>query len=269
MSDPTWLTADHDLDRPNGARIYDFYLGGQNNLLCDRTYARRLLALVPDLRHAALENRACMRRVVRMFAERGIRQFLDLGSGIPTAGNTHETAREVAPDCRVVYVDSEPMAVAHGELLLDGDPNTAIVRKDVRDVRAVLDDEQTRRLLDFDQPVAVLLFALMQFIPDDDDPEGMLGQYRDALVPGSYLALSHLTGDDRPEEMEAVRQLTMHEGRPNTLRSRERVRELLAGFELVEPGVVHLPQWRPDPGHRDDEIPVDRSMAYVAVGCKP
>lgn len=180
--------------------------------------------------------------------EEGIRQFLDLGSGIPTVGNVHEIAQKTSPDCRVVYVDNEPIAVAHSELLLKHNELATVIHADLQHPSIVLSHRRTRGLLDFTQPVAVLMCAVLHFIPDDADPLGIIAAYREALRPGSYLTISHATHDDYPVEIAGAADLYKETKTPGTLRTREQVTRFFSGFTLLDPGVVHAPQWRPELG---------------------
>ena len=241
----SWVPSDVDLSKPNAARVYDYILGGANNFEVDREFAKRLVAMIPDAQAVAQENRGFLRRVVAFLAERGIRQFVDLGSGIPTVGNTHDVAQRIDPGARVVYVDNEPVAVAHSELILQDNENADILREDVRDVSAVLRHPVTRRLIDFDQPVAILMFAVLHFVPDAEDPYRLVARYRDATVPGSCLAISHGTADGRPEMTDVVAQYR-NTANPVTERNMDEVVRLFSGYELVPPGVVFTREWRPE-----------------------
>lgn len=241
----SWVPSDVDLSRPNAARVYDYILGGANNFDADREFAKRLITKIPDVRSVAQENRGFLRRVVTFLVEQGIRQFIDLGSGIPTVGNTHEVAQRLDPGARVVYVDNEPVAVAHSELILQDNENAGTLREDVRDVTAVLGHPVTRRLISFDQPVAVLAFALFHFVSDDQDPYRLVARYREATVPGSYLAISHGTSDDRPEVADAMAEYQATAS-PMTERNRAEVTRLFDGYELVPPGLVFTREWRPE-----------------------
>ena len=197
----------------------------------------------------------------------GIRQFLDLGSGIPTVGNVHEIAQRLAPDSRVVYVDIDPVAVAHSQLILEGNAHTAAIRQDVRHPEAILAHEQTRALLHPDQPVGLLLVAVLHYVPDQDDPYGIVTRLRHALPPGSYVAIAHPTADSRPTHARAAVRMTQQTATTAWPRPRAEVQRLFTGLELVEPGLVWAPQWRPDP---DDEFPEpERSVNYVGVGRAP
>jgi hypothetical protein len=257
----SWVPADVDLSKPNPARVYDYILGGANNFEVDREFAKQVMAGLPDAQAQAQENRGFLRRAVSYLAEQGIRQFVDLGSGIPTVGNTHEVVQRIDPTVRVVYVDHEPVAVAHSELILQDNENAAIIRGDVRDSSSILNHEVTKRLIDFDEPVAILMFAVLHFVSDDEDPYRLVARYRDATVPGSYLAVSHITQDDRPEIGELVEQ---YQRSVNMLteRTNAEVARLFAGYDLIDPGVVFTREWRP-------ELDLDyanASLLYGAVG---
>ncbi len=241
----SWVPADIDLSRPNAARVYDYILGGANNFEVDREFARQLMAKLPDAQALAQENRGFLLRSVSFLVEQGVRQFVDLGSGIPTVGNTHEVAQRIDPGVRVVYVDNESVAVAHSELILQDNENAGILREDVRDVHSVLRHPVTRRLIDFDEPVAMLMFAVLHFVSDEDDPYRLVARYRDATVPGSWLAISHATSDGRPEIAEALSQY-VRTASPVTERNRADVSQFFDGYDLVPPGLVFTREWRPE-----------------------
>jgi hypothetical protein len=260
--DLSWVPPDVDVSRPNPARVYDYLLGGANNFEVDRGLARRLTEMVPDVAFMVIENRSFLRRAVAFLAESGIDQFLDLGSGIPTVGNTHEVVQEINPACRVVYVDQEAVAVAHSELLLAGNDRAGIVRADVRRPDDVLGDPKTRALLDFSRPVAVLMFAVVHFMDTDDHPNEVIKAYRDATVPGSCLALSHITAEGRPDMIDAVAEYGSKATMEGKLRGHEEILTFFDGYELVEPGVVFTPQWR---GELNVVEPW-RSAVYAGVG---
>ncbi|GAA4839801.1 SAM-dependent methyltransferase [Saccharopolyspora rosea] len=255
-----------DRTRPNPARMYDYYLGGAHNFAVDRAAADEVLAVLPETRTFARHNRAFLQRAVRyLVTEAGITQFLDLGSGIPTVGNVHEIAQRLDPRCRVVYVDHEPVAVAQSQRMLADNDRAAIVRADLRDAGTVLAHPETTRLLDFSRPVGVLMISVFPFIPDSDDPAGIVAAYRDACVPGSHLALSHsLTPEYWPGEVEQAIDLYRNSTHPLHLRDPDQVAALFAGYRLVDPGLVFTSAWRPD-------VPVDAaqardSRAVAAVG---
>jgi S-adenosyl methyltransferase len=237
-----------DLGTPNPARIYDYLLGGKDNFPADRAAAHELLALVPEARAGARENRAFLGRVVHyLVGEAGIRQFLDVGTGIPSQGNVHEVAHAVAPDARVVYVDHDPVVHVHAHALL-AQPTTTAVLADLREPERITQHPKTRELLDFSRPVAVLLVAVLHFLTDADDPAGVVACLRDAVPPGSFLVVSHATGDFRPEVAGDVTAVYDKASAPLVLRSRAQVAALFGGFELLPPGLVQPAAWRPDHG---------------------
>lgn len=245
------------------ARVYDYWLGGKDNYAADRKVARRAMAVDPDLPCSALANRLFLNRAVRLAAERGIRQFLDLGSGLPTVENTHEIAQGVAADARVVYVDNDPIVRAHGKALLASTATTAMVEADVREPAEILAHPDVRKLIDFTQPLAVLLLGVLHFVSDEEDPYGIMSRLREAMVAGSYLIFSHITGDADPEKGELLRQAINAEARA-TLRTREDVERFFAGFEILEPGIVPPDRWRPV-----GPPEMDRFWLWAGVGIIP
>ncbi|MGH4008611.1 MAG: SAM-dependent methyltransferase [Pseudonocardiaceae bacterium] len=251
---------------PSSARIYDYLLGGGHNFEADRQAARRLLAAVPA-RDMARLNRSFLRRAVLYLIDAGIRQFLDLGSGIPTVGNVHEVAQDVDPACRVLYVDIEPIAVAHSELLLAGNDNASVIRADLRKPDTILASAETRRLLDLHQPLGVLMVGVMQFVPDSDDPWAIVASYRQQLAPGSYLAMSHFTPDGMPERMAKAVEVFKDTQEPAHPRTHAQVMRMFDGFELVEPGLVYTSQWRPESAE-DTGDQAHHSNLYAAIGRK-
>jgi hypothetical protein len=268
MSDelPDWAPASVDLDRPNAARVYDYLLGGACNFEPDRAFAEKLLATIPEAKEVARLNRAFVRRAVRFCLANGIRQFLDIGSGIPTVGNVHEIAQREVPDCRVVYVDHEAVAVAHSELILKDNEYAGAAQANLLDVSGVFKAAPVRRLLDFDQPIAVLMAAVLHFVPDSANPRAAVARYINAMAPGSYLVLSHAAKVDLQRSQDGWK-LYNSTSTPGGGRTREEVAVLMAGTELVEPGVVWLPEWRPE--RLDDTSAPERSLGYAAVGRKP
>lgn len=228
---------------PRSARMYDYLLGGGRNFAADRALADRIVADLPAVAHSAVVNRAFVRRVVQQLAAAGVRQFLDLGSGIPGVDPVHLIAREIDPAARVVYVDHDELAVAHAELLLDGDAHACVLRADAVDAAAVLAAPRLRRLLDFSAPIGVLAIGLLHYVPNERDPRGMLAAYREQLAPGSYLALSHLTADISPEPVSKV-QAWMSVSDPVYPRTRAEIAALFTGFDLLDPGLVHPGRWR-------------------------
>jgi SAM-dependent methyltransferase len=243
----SWVPNEVDLNRPSAARIYDYYLGGSHNFAADREVARQIVSLVPEVPRIARANRSFLRRAVEYLVGVGVRQFLDIGSGMPTAGNVHEIAQRVAPDARVVYVDIDPVAVAHSRTILAGQDRVAVVQADLRDPDAVLKDPDLRAVLDLTQPVAILMISLLHFVPDSDDPAGVIAQYRDAVVPGSYLVISQINqGDPDSPDGQATLEIYDRIGAPLRPRSEAELLPLFAGFDLVEPGLVALAEWHPE-----------------------
>jgi hypothetical protein len=259
---------DLDVSRPNSARIYDYMIGGTHHYAIDRAHGQKSLEILPNAAWLCQENRKWLQRSVRYAAEHGIDQFLDLGSGMPSTGHVHEVVHAVNPDARVVYVDNEPVAVAHSEIMLDEVDNAAMVAEDLRDPAAVLDHPTTRDMLDLERPIMVVMAAVLHFVAPEDEPRGIIEGYTWDLAPGSLLAISHDSGDDQGENLREVVDLYKDTTNPVFLRSREEVRELLAGWELVEPGVVWTPQWRPDDPGAVPENP-EQAVMYAAVGRKP
>jgi SAM-dependent methyltransferase len=268
MERPAWAPEGVDIERPSAARLYDYALGGSHNFAVDRALFQQLTAVVPDLASQARASRAFLERAVRFCAAAGIRQFLDVGSGIPTRGNVHEIVQQIAPDARVVYVDIDPVAVAHSRAMLAGNDMVGVVNEDLRRPDRIVNDPEARRLLDFDQPVAVLLVAMLHLVPDEDDPATHIAGLRDAVAPGSYLVISHGTPESRPQAMAEGLEVLRRGGVRITVRTREQVERLFAGFDLVEPGLVWVPQWRPDVPADVDEHP-ERSIMVAGVGRKP
>ncbi|MGH3816112.1 MAG: SAM-dependent methyltransferase [Pseudonocardiaceae bacterium] len=266
---PGWVPHGVDVTVPNAARVYDYWLDGAHNFAADREMANKIQQVLPGIRDVVRIQRSFLRRVVLFMVGSGIRQFLDIGSGIPTVGNVHEIAQRADPECRIVYVDKEPVAVAHGELLLAGNDRAAAIQANLCDVEAVLDHPQTQRLLHFDQPVGLLMLLVVHFVPDSSDPVGILARYRHRLTPGSYLALSHGTADGNPAGLTETVQQYKNTPEPVYLRSHQEVLCLFTGFELVEPGLVGCALWRPSgPGDISDSAEMNM-IVYGGVGHKP
>jgi SAM-dependent methyltransferase len=262
--DQSWIPPGVDTRRANVARVYDYWLGGSHNFLADQDLGRSIAAVEPNVRSIARANRAFLGRGVRLLSDLGIRQFLDIGSGIPTQGNVHEVAQQASPDARVVYVDVDPVAIAHSKAILAGNENAQIIDADARDPEKILNHAVTQRLIDFDQPVGLILAAVLHFISDAEDPWRIVATLRDALAPGSYLILCHLTNESRPAVAQAAEKVYNRSVATQVhMRSRPQIRRLFDGFELIEPGLVYLPQWRPD-APRD--VPVDPSQLWGLVG---
>ncbi|WP_030442382.1 SAM-dependent methyltransferase [Actinoplanes subtropicus] len=254
-----------DSTRPSVARMYDYYLGGKDNYAVDRAAADAMMASVPESVQMVASNREFLVRAVRyLAAEAGIRQFLDIGSGLPTRRNVHEVAQAAAPGSRVVYADHDPLAVVHGRALLAVDENTRYIHGDLREPAKILDDPQVRGLIDFDRPVAVLVVAILHFIGDQDDPIGILRRLRERMVPGSYLVISHILDDPRPHEIGRILNAA---GAPAWYpRTREEILPFFEGFELIGPGLTLLPRWQP-PGSADASPPEDvAELRWQAAG---
>ncbi|HVT69753.1 MAG TPA: SAM-dependent methyltransferase [Trebonia sp.] len=244
-----------DTTRPHTARMYDYYLGGKNHFAADRELADKVLVTTPSARVAARENRAFLGRAVRFLAaEAGVRQFLDIGTGLPTTNNVHQVAQAAVPSARIVYVDSDPLVLAHARALLTSSPEgrTAYIQADLRDPESILASPVVHEVLDFSQPVALMLVAILHFLPDADKPREVLATLLDALPPGSYLVASHTTAEHDPEQWAPLQRAYESGGIPGQFRdSGEFARLAFPGLELVPPGVVLVSEWRPDtPGPR-------------------
>jgi hypothetical protein len=255
--DEVHLPAGIDPNRPSAARIYDYFLGGTHNFAADRAVGDRALEMVPRIPKIAQANRAFLRRAVRHAAANGVRQFLDLGSGIPTEGNVHDVARAVHADARVVYVDREPTAVLHAQDILGDDPHTTAVQGDLQHPQPVLGHPDVRRLLDFDEPVCILMIAVLHFIPDSPVLTAALRMYQQTAAPGSHLAITHTTAST--EDAARIADLYNRTGTPLVPRDPGQIAEMFAGWRLLDPGVVYTPLWRPDPR----EAPVEDPAGYL------
>ena len=271
MSDLDWVPEGIDTTVPSVARTYDYLLGGAHNLAVDRAMGEAMLQVLPGARDLVRLNRSFLRRAVTHLAERGVRQFLDIGSGIPTVGNVHEIAQEAAPGCRVVYVDKDPVATAHGRLLLADDPDCAAVQADLREPDDVLSRPEVTRLLDFDEPVGLLLLLVVHFVRPEEEPGALLARYRDRLAPGSFMVVSHATADDRADTMRRAAD-TVRESRSKdnlVYRTHAEVTELFDGYELVPPGVVGHALWRPGGAGDIADQAEDNTQVWAGVGRKP
>lgn len=237
-----------DIDRPAAARMYDAFLGGCHNFGVERALVERIETALPGIAGTYRESRSFLRRSVEYLLAHGIRQFLDLGSGIPTIGHVHEVARRRTRHFRVVYVDNEPLTVAHSKPLLAAEINAAITHADIRDPRSVLESAEARALLDLDEPVGLLMSAVLHFIPDSDRPADLVAQYRDRLVPGSHLLISHVTGSHDPAQAHTLADYYAESADPLYLRDTKRIDSFFGDFTPVPPGTTYLADWRPDPG---------------------
>jgi len=269
-SRPEWAPAGISLDQPSSARVWDYFLGGSHNFDVDRRVAEQAIAFKPDMPELARQVRMFLRRAVRTAAAAGIGQYLDIGAGVPTMGPVHEAARELVPSARVVYVDHDPVAVAHGRALLAGDPDAAFIQADARAPESILDHPELRALIDFDRPVAVLLCSLLHFVSDEDDPRAVVATLREAMAPGSYLIVQHASHDGQSGDIIKMLQMwNANSPEPMYWRTHDEIESLFEGFVILEPGVVQLPLWRPDAEDRERAVQnPERYASYAAVGTK-
>ncbi|MEV6139515.1 SAM-dependent methyltransferase [Nocardia sp. NPDC051990] len=268
MDRPAWAPEDVDMQQASPARMYDALLGGSHNFEIDRKAAEVGKQLVPDLPRLALSNRAFLRRAVRFMVDQGVRQFLDIGSGIPTAGNVHEIAQSLDPEIRVLYADIDPVAVAHARAILVANDKAAAVEADLRKPDELLARVRETGLIDFAQPVGLLLVAVLHLLSDEDQPVEKVSVVRAAIPAGSYVAISHLTSELRPEDAGKlgrraadVTHVGIH------FRSKDAISAMFEGWAPVEPGVVELPAWRPE-SERDLHETPGRSLGLAGVGRK-
>lgn len=271
MTQRNWIPQSVDVSVPSMARTYDYLLGGAHNFAVDRELAVNVERVMPDARSAARVSRSFLARSVRFMVGQGIRQFLDVGSGIPTVANVHEVAQGAEPECRVVYVDKDPVAVAHSELMLADNDRATIVHADMRDPGSILDRPETRALLDSDEPVGLLMLMMLHWLPDEADPWGLMARYRDALAPGSYLAITHITADNQYKSLTDVTDLIKESRSADQLneRSHGQVLTLFGDFELVEPGLVGCASWRPTGPTDMSDVPEINRVIYGGVARKP
>jgi len=267
MSDESRAAVGIDPATPNIARMYDYYLGGKDNYAADRACADKVLSHYPELRAIVRENRAFLSRTVRFLAaEAGIRQFLDIGTGLPTMENVHQVAHAVAPQARIIYVDHDPMVCAHARALLANTATVAVVQADMRDPEAILKDPETQRLIDFSQPIAILLVAILHFVADDDDPYQIVRRLRDATAPGSYLVVSHAGSDDLPAR---AREAAAEYDRATAqmwFRTRTEIVRFFEGFDLVDLGLVAADAWRNPTPPRAEITKHLASAGFVGIG---
>lgn len=271
MERPAWAPQGIDISVPSVSRMYDFYLGGSHNFEVDREAARKAMEFLPGLPKIMQANRAFMRRAVRYAVGEGIDQFLDIGSGIPTFGNVHEVAQAADPRARVAYVDHDPVAVAHSQAVLDGNDHAVIAAADLRRPKEILADPAINGLLDLDRPVALLLVAVLHFIEDAADPRAAVAELREALAPGSLVILTHASYEGIPlskEEADGTVGVYRNIRNPLIMRTREEIGAFFEGYEMVEPGLVSMPEWRPDtPQSPEQEDPYAFS-GFGGVGRK-
>jgi hypothetical protein len=258
VTDSDWRTTFRP-DIPSSARIYDYFLGGKDNFPADRAAAEEIAGFLPAIREAAQWNRAFVRRAVRFLVnDAGISQLLDIGSGLPTQGNVHEVALHLNPDAHVVYVDHDPVVLVHARNLLAKERNAVIIAHDMREPEAILSDHELRYQLDFDKPVGLMFVSMLHFLADSDDPAGIIARLLAPFPAGSHIALTHGTADATPQVLDAAK-IYDEATTKMFVRPKAQVLALVDGLELVEPGLVWTPLWRPDPG---DVIPADPSTSY-------
>lgn len=255
-----------DPSAPNVARMYDYMLGGRENFQADRDAVESLLGVLPELRETVRDNRAFLCRVVRYLAGQGIGQFLDIGSGLPTQENVHEIAHRVNPHAKVAYVDSDPVVVSHGNALLAKSQQVTVVQADFRQAEALLGRPEIREHLDFAQPIAVLLNQILHFVPDEDDPAGIVAAFKKELCSGSYLVIGHVTGDHLPRDVHAKSLAAYRKANDLWPRGKDEIHRFFDGFDLVEPGLVPEHAWRPRLGQAPERLmPVN----WAGVAVKP
>jgi SAM-dependent methyltransferase len=253
---------------PTAAGMYDYYLGGKDNFAADRRAANKVIAAAPEVILMARENRGFMQRAVRFLArDAGIRQFLDIGTGLPTQGNVHQIAQAEAPDARVVYVDNDPKVLAHSRALKTTEAKTtSVITADLRDPLGILNHPDTRAQIDFDQPMAILLVAVLHFLADEADPYGIVAHLCDAMAPGSYLVISHVTADTRPDHAIGAAEVYKKTKNPATLRTRSQIERFFDGTHLIDPGMVFVPEWRPD---TETDLTPEEVWVLGGIGRKP
>ncbi|MFE2431544.1 SAM-dependent methyltransferase [Streptomyces sp. NPDC059373] len=262
------LPADRiDTSKPHPARMYDYFLGGRDNYEVDRAAADRVIELIPEIRPSARANRGFLQRATRFVADQGIRQIIDIGTGIPTSPNTHEIAQAVSPDVRVAYIDNDPIVAAHAGARLVGTGNTGFFLGDVREPETILRHPTISELIDFDQPVALLLVALLHFVTDKEEPARLVRTLAEALPQGSYLVLSHTTADFHEGGFPDVIKVYDSATATMNVRTHADILPFFDGFDLLEPGLVQVPLWRPD-GPLPDPGELRRIGFYGGVGYK-
>lgn len=267
MDRPAWAPPGIDIAKPSVSRMCDFYLGGSHNFEVDRQAARKAMEFMPGLPKIMQANRAFMRRAVRFAIDSGITQFLDIGSGIPTFGNVHEVGQAANPAVKVVYVDHDPVAVEHGRVVLADNDAAGVVNADLLNPQVIINNPVVKGLLDLEQPVAMLLVAILHFVEDADDPYAVVAELRDALAPGSLLVLTHASYDGVPlPEEQAARTVGVYRNTRNPLvmRTRDEIARFFEGYDMVEPGLVQMPHWRPEtPPEQEDPFAFS---GYAGVG---
>jgi hypothetical protein len=262
------LPADFDVTTPSPARMYDYYLGGKDNFAVDRAAAEKALAVVPDGRQVAWANRRFLVRAVKYLARNGIEQFIDLGTGIPTSPNVHETARAFVPDASVAYVDYDPIVTVHNRALLESAGKGIIaVRGDVRYPLNILSNHAVRDVIDFQRPVGILFVAVLHFVTDEEDPYRAVTAFRDRVCPGSYIAISHITSDGtKPHVVSTIQDVYRQASAPAVFRNRAGIERFFNGLHLMKPGIVEVSEWR---RNRPKQSPPHTLRFLGGVGRKP
>ncbi|MFJ8844849.1 SAM-dependent methyltransferase [Streptomyces cyaneofuscatus] len=271
MERPAWAPQGIDISVPSVSRMYDFYLGGSHNFEVDREAARKAMEFLPGLPKIMQANRAFMRRAVRYAVDAGIDQFLDIGSGIPTFGNVHEVAQAADPRAKVAYVDHDPVAVAHSQAVLEGNDHAVVAAADLRRPKEILAAPEVAGLLDLNRPVALLLVAVLHFIEDADDPRAAVAELREALAPRSLLILTHASYEGIPlsrEEADGTVGVYRNIRNPLIMRTREEIGAFFEGYEMVEPGLVSMPEWRPDTPQAPEQEDPYAFSGFGGVGRK-
>lgn len=259
--DPTNLPAEINPEVPSIARVYDYFLGGKDNFPADRAAAAAVEKVFPQGKQLGWESRMLLRRATRELVRAGVRQFLDIGSGLPTAGNVHEIAHEIDPEVRVVYIDNDPVVLAHGRALLADEVTTTVVQADLRHPDGIFDNPEVRALLDFDQPVAVFLASILHHFDDSDDPWALSRKIRDRISSGSYMLITHFYDSGDPVCREVEQALLEGGLGSGWFRTKEQIERFFEGMDVLEPGVVAANEWRPDA-----ETPTDSTTHHLLAG---
>ena len=264
-----WTSVETKVDQYNTARYYDYLLGGFHNFAVDRKVGDLIIKACPDVRLAAFANRAFLRRAVKFLCQQGIDQFLDIGSGIPTSGNVHEVAQKINASAHVIYVDIDPIAVIHSQAILKDNPNASIIQEDIHNIEKILEHPSFTALIDLHRPLGVLMVSILHFVKDDGHLQRILHVLMDRLASGSYIAINHYSEEGAPiETIAQLTRLATGASSPSVSRTYAEISRLFDGFELVEPGVVRAPLWRPDSPEDFLFDRPERSMAFAGVGRK-
>ena len=269
MEPKMWIPDEIPLDKPNAARMYDYFLGGYHNFEADRVIAEKIYQVYPDIGLSGQVCRANLRRTINFLIEQGIDQFLDIGSGIPTVGNVHEVAQKANPAARIIYVDIDPVAVAHCKAMLEDNPNATAISGDVGQPEQILNHAEVKRLLDLSKPVAVLLFSVLHYVLDTDQAYRAVRTLRDVVTPGSYIAIQYFSTEGGPPGVVEQMQKLLADSIPTVALTRADILKFFDGLEMVEPGLVYPSLWRPE---GPDDLWLDqpnRCLGFAGVGRKP